>query len=483
MHTVRNLALIIVFGMSPLLAGCAAAPSSSEARIDALFAELDRDDGPGAAVLVVRDGEVMYRKGFGRADLEHDVPIGPSTVFDIASVSKQFAGMAVAMLVESGRIRLEDDIRAHLPEMPAFGTTVTVDHLVHHTSGIRDWPGTLAVAGWRMDDVISFEQILTMARNQRDLNFTPGAEYSYSNTGYNLLAELVERISGESFRAWTDAEIFEPLGMSDTHFHDDHTEIVPNRAQGYAPTADGWQTVPNGLTALGSSSLYTTVDDLGRWMLNFDDPRVGGQSVIERMEQQGVLLDGARIPYAFGQSVGDHRGLETWGHTGSWAGFRTALLRFPEQRFGVVILSNAADYDPWPVAHAVADVFLEDVLGEAPADSEPEAASGTSEPARPTPAPARPALTDYVGEFHSRELDTSWWLAIRDGRLVAHHRRHGDVALTPVGRDAFASDQWFLPSLEFDRDDRGDVLGLRITQGRSRNMRFEVREPPSGGVR
>ena len=157
-----------------------------DARVDEIFADFDSSDSPGAAVLVVREGEVLYRKGFGQANLEHGLPITPSTVFDIASLSKQFNGMAISMLVEQGLIDLEDDIRTYLPDLPSFESTITIDHLVHHTSGIRDWPGTLAVAGWRMDDVISFDQILTMARNQEDLNFEPGAEYSYSNTGYNI---------------------------------------------------------------------------------------------------------------------------------------------------------------------------------------------------------------------------------------------------------------------------------------------------------
>ena len=465
--------------------------------------------------------------------------------------------MSIAMLVEAGRINLEDDIRTYLPDLPDFGQTITVDHLLHHTSGIRDWPGTLAVAGWRMDDVISFEQILTMARNQQDLNFTPGAEYSYSNTGYNILAALVAQVSGQSFREWTDANIFQPLGMADTHFHDNHAEIVENRARGYARIANGFQNIPNGLTALGSSSLYTTIDDLAKWIINFDGGRVGGVSVIERMQRRGVLNDGEEISYAFGQSVGEYRGLETWSHSGSWAGFRTILLRFPAQRFGVVILSNVGGYNPTPVASAVADVYLDDLMepraqdGDTPAvDKRPAvmvsadlldeytgiyrlgpgwlvtvtragealAAQATSEPRFPmravsereffveaygasmtfgrgvegkvdhltyrgihalrVDAQSHPAgeLSDYVGEFYSEELDTSYWLAVRDGALVAHHRRHGDIELTPLLRDEFRGNQWFIPVVEFDRDEREDVIGFRITQGRSRNMRFERRD-------
>ena len=180
------------------------AQDSLEERVDKLFSFLNETDSPGIAVLAVRDGKVLLRKGYGLANLEHRVPITPETVFDIASISKQFCGMAISMLIEQRKIALEDDVRKYIPELPDFGQTITIDHLVHHISGIRDWGGTLGLAGWRMDDVISFEQILTMAFNQQGLNFKPGDEYTYSNTGYNLLAELVGRVTGKTFRQWTD---------------------------------------------------------------------------------------------------------------------------------------------------------------------------------------------------------------------------------------------------------------------------------------
>ena len=450
------------------------------AAVDRIFAELDRSDGPGAAVLAVRDGAVVYRNGFGMADLEQGTPIEPTTVFDIASVSKQFAGIAIASLVEAGAVDLHEDIRTYLPEMPDFGATITVEHLVHHTSGLRDWPGTLAVAGWRMDDVISFEQILGMARTQEDLNFEPGAEYSYSNTGYNLLAEIVARVSGVPFRAWTETNVFDPLGMHDTHFQDDHTEVVAKRAHGYQRAGAGWANVPNGLTALGSSSLHSSVEDLAKWTANFDDPAVGGPDVVALMRRRGVLNDGEEIAYAFGQSRGNYRGRETWSHTGSWAGYRTVLLRVPEERFGVVILSNLGSYDPTPPAYRVTDMLLGDRLG--PEDTAGEgrpAAPEASDPALPE-APPPAALEAYVGAYHSAELDATYRIEVRDGSLVALHRRHGTIALSPRGADEFAGSAWFIPRLDFDRSEVGDVTGFRISQGRSRNLRFE-RTPGTGG--
>src|ERR1043165_9688876 len=229
------------------------APDTRASRVDALFADLNRKPSPGLAIAVVRNGKVILRRGYGLANIEHRAPITPSTVFDLASLSKQFTGLAVAMLAVEGKIKLSDDIRKYIPELPDFGRPITIAHLAHHTSGLRDWASALSVAGWRPDDPITFKQILTMAYNQRSLNFEPGAEYLYSNTGYVLLAELVQRVTGRSFREWTDEHIFRPLGMTSTHVREDYNEVIPNRAYGYARAPDGaYRNTPDVIPAFGS---------------------------------------------------------------------------------------------------------------------------------------------------------------------------------------------------------------------------------------
>ena len=273
------------------LAAGAQAQNGQVARVDSIFAQFSSGLTPGAAVAVVRNGTIVLSKGYGHADLEHKVPITGTSVFDVASVSKQFAGLAIAMLVEQGKVSLTDDIRKYIPEMQDFGRKITIGHLVHHTSGLRDWPGTLALAGWRFDDVISFDHILTMAFNQRTLNFDPGSEYMYSNTGYNLLAEVVRRVTGKSFREWTDQQLFKPLGMTRSHFRDDHTEIFPDRVLGYGRADDGWRATGNNLMALGSSSLFTTAEDLARWLANFDDANL-------RRSARAAVAAGARVERA-----------------------------------------------------------------------------------------------------------------------------------------------------------------------------------------
>ena len=441
---------------------------SLEAKVDRVFAEWDRPDSPGAALSIVRDGEIIYKRGYGMANLEYDIPIAPTTVFDIASVSKQFAGFAIATLLHEGKLSLDDDIRMHLPDVPDFGTKITIRHLVHHTSGLRDWVQTLVIAGGEMDDVISFKHILKMVRRQKELNFEPGTAFLYSNTGYNLLAEIVEKITGDSFREWTDANIFKPLAMTSTHFHDDHEMIVKNRAYSYLSVKDnGFKNAVNNLTALGSSSLYSTVEDLAKWILNFDNARIGGQAVVEQMHQRGVLNNGKQISYAFGLDIGEYRALKTVGHGGSWRGFRSHLLCFPDQKFGIVILCNLDTFNPLNLARKIADLYLTDALA-------PEAPDPDKQPSERTETPplSPEQLSEFKGDYYTEELDTTYTIGVRGDRLVAQHRRHDDISLT-CADGHFVGDAWFFPEVHFTRDNTGEITGFKLTGNRVKNLRFK----------
>ena len=442
-----------------------------KAKVDQLFAEWNKPDSPGAAVAVTREGEVIYKHGYGTANLEYDIPITPTTIFDIASVSKQFAAFAITTLAHEGKLTLDDDIRGHLPDVPDFGNTITIRHLLHHTSGLRDWVQSLVIAGVEMEDVISFKHILKMARHQKALNFEPGEAYLYSNTGYNLLAEIVERVTGDSFREWTDTHIFKPLAMTNSHFHDDHQMILKNRAYSYQAIENGgFKHAINNTTALGSSSLYSTAEDLAKWMLNFDDTQIGEQTVLDQMHQRGVLNNGEQISYALGLSIGEYRGLETVGHSGSWRGFRSHLMRFPDQKFGVVILCNLNTFNPLRLAEKVADLYLADVLAPVEEASEPEKAAPAedikSEPLTPE------QLAEFEGDYYTEELDTTYSIRVRENQLVAQHIRHDDILLT-YADGHFLGSTWFFPDIRFTRDDTGQVTGFRLTGGRVKNLHFE----------
>lgn len=457
--------LLAAFLIFPTQAASQGADTLSAA-VDRIFERWHRPDSPGAAVLVLEDGEVVLAKGYGMADLEHGIPIRPASVFDIASVSKQFGAMAVALLEADGRLSVDDEVHTHIPELPDFGQRITIRHLVHHTSGIRDWPGTLSIGGWDYQDVISFPQILRMAFHQKDLNFVPGSEHAYSNTGYNLLAEVVARVSGMSFREFCRQRIFAPLGMTHTHFHDDHTEVVPDRAHSYRRSPDGtYHVVWNALTAMGSSSLFTTAEDLALWARNFEEPVVGGPAVIRRMQERGVLNGGDTIAYAWGQSLGRYRGLETWSHGGSWAGYRTTLVRFPAQRFAIVILGNTAEMNPALLANRIADLYLADAFTEAA-----PAATSPAEPAADAWRPSASELEAFAGEYRSEELLTSWRIEVRDSVLVARHFRTGDATLRPSTPDRFRGGQF--GEVHFVRDAAGRIIAFTANQPRIRGLRF-----------
>ena len=442
-----------------------------EAKVDQLFTEWNRSDSPGAALAVTRDGEIIYKQGYGTANLEYDIPITTGTIFDIASVSKQFAGFAIATLLHEGKLSLDDDIRMYLPDVPDFGNRITIRHLLHHTSGLRDWVQSLVIAGDMMDDVISFKHILKMARHQKTLNFEPGTEFLYSNTGYNLLAEIVEKVTGDSFREWTDTHIFKPLAMTNTHFHDDHEMILKHRAYSYQTVEnDRFKHAVNNTTALGSSSLCSTVEDLAKWILNFDDVRIGGQTVIEQMHQRGVLNNGEQIDYAFGLSISEYRTLRTVGHSGSWRGFRSHLMRFPDQKFGVVILCNLDTFNPLSLAEKVAGLYLADALAPVEASVSEKAAEPAEDVKSEPLVPEQ--LTEFEGDYYTEELDTTYTIGVRGDGLVAQHRRHDDILLTYTGGH-FLGDAWFFPEIHFIRDDTGRVTGFRLTGNRVRNLHFE----------
>jgi CubicO group peptidase (beta-lactamase class C family) len=385
-------------------------------RVDALFAPWTEPGSPGAAVGVVRDGELVLARGYGLANLEYDIPISSTTVFHIASISKHFTAFAIGLLAAEGRLSLNDDVRQHLPEVPDFGRTITLRHLIHHTSGLRDQWELLAMAGWRLDDVITREHILTMVAHQRALNFEPGAEYLYSNTGYTLLAEIVARVSGQSFAQFTEERVFRPLGMEHTHFHDDHQRLVPNRAYSYAPSGSGWMSMPLNYANVGATSLFTTVADLATWERNFRTAGVGGATLLQEMLTPGVLNNGETIAYAHALMLGEYRGLSTVSHSGADAGYRTAYLRFPDQGFAVIVFSNLSTFNPVRLAQQVAEVYLGDLM-------QPERPRRAQRPPRAERAVrlSERELAARAGLFANPANDQLRRIEFRSGRLVLAH--------------------------------------------------------------
>jgi CubicO group peptidase (beta-lactamase class C family) len=356
-------------------------------KIDALFDKWSKPDTPGCALEVVKDGATIYQHNYGLADVEHSIPITGSSVFHIGSVSKQFTAFAIYLLEKEGRLSLDDDIRKYVPELNDFGKPITIRHLLHHTSGLRDQWQLLNFSSWRADDVITQQDVLDMIWRQRELNFAPGDQFMYSNTGYTLLGVIVERVSGVSLRQFTDERIFKPLGMDHTHFHEHYGDLVPNRAYSYDRVPDGSYTyVALSYSTVGPSSLFTTIGDLARWDENFYSGRIGGKDLLAQMQQKGRLNSGKDIDYASGLEIGQYRGLQTVYHNGGDAGFRAEILRLPEAHFSVITLCNATD-TPLP-ARQVSEILLSSRMQPVPPKSEP------------TQVKIDPTLLDaYVGDY------------------------------------------------------------------------------------
>jgi CubicO group peptidase (beta-lactamase class C family) len=339
---------------------------------------MDSTVSPGCALSVIKDGQIIYKRGYGMADLDHDIPIRPETVFHVASISKQFTAAAIILLAQEGKISLDDDVRKYIPELPGFGARITIRHLIHHTSGLRDQWSLLGFAGWRYSlDLITDDDVLDVVSRQKELNFTPGAEYVYCNTGFTLLAQIVKRVSGQSLREFTSKRIFQPLGMKSTHFRDDHAEIVKNIAYGYVEGDHGkgdlnYRLSVTNFDTVGATSLLTTVEDLAQWDENFYHPKVGGPEFVKQQLEDGKLNNGKFTSYASGLALGKYRGLPTVGHSGADAGYRADLLRFPEQHFTVACLCNKGETNPSELTQRVADIYLATEFKEpAPVSSAP----------------------------------------------------------------------------------------------------------------
>jgi len=332
-------------------------------QVDSLFEEWDKPESPGCALGIIEDGRFIYKKGYGLANLEYDIPVSSTTVFRTGSVSKQFTVMSVMLAASEGKLSLDDDIRKHIPEMPTYEKTVTIRNLIHHTSGIRDYLVLMMLAGKRDEDYYTNEEVMEKLAALENLNFTPGDEYLYSNAGFWLLSQIVERATGKTLREWADAKLFEPLGMANTHYHDDPRMIVKNRASGYRPKEDGGFKIDmTPLEMVGDGGVFTTIDDLLKWDRNFDDMRVGGESVMKEMLKLEKFNDGALQNYAGGLVITRHRGLKTVQHGGAFVGFRAGMMRFPEEKLSAYCLCNLSDINPMELIGKAAEIYLEGKL-------------------------------------------------------------------------------------------------------------------------
>jgi CubicO group peptidase (beta-lactamase class C family) len=468
---VRRIRLVaLVFAPLSLSSAQRAVSGATARRIDSVFARFT-SDGPGCAVGVFQGGRVVYEHGYGSANIEYAVPITPRTPFIMGSVSKQFTAAAIALLVERGRISLDDDVRKYVPELPDYGQRVTVDELVHHTSGVRDFWALVDAAGMRFDDGYTVDDVVRFAARQRHLNFAPGTEYSYSNTGYVLLGVIVQRVTGLSLRKFAANEIFAPLGMNDSHYHDDHTEPVRGRAIAYQPVpakVGQWRIDVWNNDIVGQGGVMTTLEDLQKWDENFYTGAVGGRSFLARQLTRGKLTDGKTLAYAFGLEIGEYRGLPMVEHTGSTGGYRTDIIRFPGEHTSVVTLCNVTTADAGGLAHRVADV----VLASRFTKPVPENTRAVTRQAGASINVLPAELAALAGRYHSVELDATYELGAASSALVVRRPRGEVDTLRATEAGVFRASAYslhFAPPSQAPR-------AFTLDNGRARGIEF-VREP------
>jgi CubicO group peptidase (beta-lactamase class C family) len=434
-------------------------------KVDAIFAERENGEKPGCAVVVVKDGSVAYEKGYGMADLEHHVKITPQTAFDVASVAKQFTGLGVAMLIEQGKLKVTQDIRGIVPRVPDFGRTITIDNLLHHTSGLRDWPEMLALSGVDWSSPISLDMIMEMVAHQRELDFLPGEEFQYSNTGYSLLAAAIAEVTGQPFPKWMSDNVFVPLGMAHTFVADNPTALITDRAESYTPTGNnGYSRAITQAAAQGSSSVFTTADDMGKWLANFDSARIGGRSAIEMTWQGSRLRSGAEVKYGFGWFLAGYYGIPAVEHTGNWAGYVSDVIVVPKKRFATAVLCNSPDVSPHDVAIKLSSIYMADVPKPIRAAAQPNSTVAN----KPNPK----SWDKYLGTFR---LGPSWLLTISRDRqtLIAQASHEDKFVMTQTAENKFFVEAYH-SSVEFKIDPSGKVPSL-IYHGKVA-LRIETQE-------
>ncbi|MBW0164236.1 MAG: beta-lactamase family protein [Sediminibacterium sp. Gen4] len=434
-------------------------PDSLSGKIDAIFAEYQKPNSPGCALAILKDGKIIYQRGYGISNLEYNIPISPTSIFHIASISKQFTAAAIIRLSLEGKLSLNDDIRKYIPEVPDFGHSITFNNIIHHTSGIRDQWVLQWLAGWRRDDVITEKDILDMLSRQRTLNFSPGDEYSYCNTGFTLAALAVKRITGVSLRQYTDSVFFKPLKMANTHFHSDHSEITPNRTSAYRKDEQGIFKISIPVfDNYGATSLFTTVDDLAKWDENFYTKKIGGEDFIFLMQKTGFLNDKTPENYAAGLIISNYKGYKTVEHSGADAGYRSNFIRFPEEHFSVVLLANLSSINPNLLSYKVADLFLKD----------------KSIPL-PTFKQDNNVVQSWVGDYFDMKTQSLVKINFKNDKL-----NMGSIELVTTGNNTFKTPN-SLSTLTFTNDEQNTQMEV-FTQGEGHTTYKKVNKIASSTV-
>lgn len=523
--------------------------------IDSLFTSWNVSNHPGGSVLISKDGKTIFSKSYGLANIEYEVANTNYTLFNIGSISKQFTAMGIVLLEQQNKLSVDDDIRKHIPELPDFGESITIRHLLHHTSGLRDLHGLLGLAGWRRGDLETNDDVYRIIKNQKELNFKPGEEFLYSNTGYILLAKIIENASQLEFDQWMKQNIFQPLGMKDTYVATSLNKIVPNNATSYY-LREEFESAMEYWGYFGSGNIHSTTKDLNIWLQNFSTPQNNWESAFDKLLSTTPLNNGFETNYGFGIRIEEYAGNKVIQHGGSVGGFRAIARTFPEEHLNIVILSNYSRSNIGSKANKISDVFmdkrndlptkkviqtptkyiklsserLKELEGVYWSDSEKSGRKvyfkndtlrySSSEKnewplvpisnnsfimIHPSVKPmvtfdnktnqmtvrignTLPGVFNFlqnnldiktngndmlVGKYYSPELKVMYSISIDDkSNIYLEHARHGIIKLEQLHNDIFVGD-WPIGTVEIKRNEEEKVVGLRMSNGRTRNVWFE----------
>src|SRR6266851_168517 len=454
----------------------------SAAAVDEVFSDLAKPGSPGCALGVYRDGKIIYAKGYGLANIEENVPINPQSVFDIGSTSKQFTAASILLLQKQGKLAVTDDVRKYLPELPDYGQKISILQLLNHTSGLRDYLALMELAGINTDSVTTDEDALALINRQKGLNFAPGSDWLYSNTGFFLLSVIVERVSGKTLREFAAENIFTPLEMTHTQFRDDHASLIANRALAYdeREKKDGYSLNVSYFEQTGDGAVHTSVEDLLKWDENFYSPRIGGKEFLSEIQERGKLNDGKVLDYAKGLFLQDYRGLHSVSHGGAWGGYRAELLRFPEQHFSVACLCNVGNAGPTRRAHQVADIYLGSLMK--PKENKSQESENKEKSEITLDADQ---LRNYSGDYWSEELGVVYRLGVTDGRIRVlsvvdasgspRVNKFSTDVLRAIGADEFEVGK-FRVILRFQRDAKQPASAFTLDAGRTKGIAFQRKQ-------
>jgi CubicO group peptidase (beta-lactamase class C family) len=527
-------------------------------KIDSLFSTWNKPNHPGGSVLVSKDGNIIFSKSYGLANIVYNTPNTNNTLFNIGSISKQFTAMGIVLLEEQNKLSFDDNIKKYIPELPNFGETITIRHLLHHTSGLRDLHGLLGLAGWRSGDLETNDDVYRIINNQKELNFKPGEEFLYSNTGYILLAKIIENISQLQFDQWMKQNIFQPLGMKNTYVQTSINKIVPNNATSYYLRKE-FKRASEYWGYYGAGNMHSTTKDLNIWLQNFSTPQNNWETAFDKLLSTTPLNNGFETNYGFGVRIEDYSGRNVLQHGGSVGGFRALARTFPEEQLNIVILSNYSRSNIGSKANEISDALLgkknnsltktattsaqlpakyiklskkkyEEFEGVYWSDSEKSgrkvyikndtlqysSSAGNEWPLLPignqTFIMNHPSIkpivkfdsithqmiikTDnnlpgvftflqknlniktndintLIGNYYSPELKTIYSISIDyESNIYLEHARHGIIKLEQLYNNIF-SGNWPVGTVEIKKNNKGKVMGLRISNGRTRNVWFK----------